>query len=144
EGIRRIAERIRALTGVLAAGLERLGHDVLTEVFFDTVRVRPVGRTEDFLASARDRGINLRDFGDGTVGIALDEVTRPEDVDDLLAIFNGGEAPDFSAHALDDDAPPPELPEWAARTSAYLEHEVFNRYHSETEMLRYLHKLESR
>ncbi|MBT8487832.1 MAG: aminomethyl-transferring glycine dehydrogenase, partial [Gemmatimonadetes bacterium] len=144
KGIRRIAERIRAQTAVLSVGLKRLGHDVTTEHFFDTIRVRPVGRAGDFMARAADRRINLRAFGDGTLGIALDEVVRPEDVDDLLAIFNGGVSPDFSAHSLDAEGELPELPSWAARTSPYLEHEVFNRYHSETEMLRYLHKLESR
>jgi glycine dehydrogenase len=144
EGIRRIAERVRDLTGTLAAGLSKLGHDVMTDTFFDTIRVRPVGATEEMLASALDRGINLRDFGDGTIGISLDEVTLPEDVDDLLAVFNGGSAPDFSARSLAEAAGAPALPGWAARTSAYMEHEVFHRYHSETEMLRYLHKLESR
>ncbi|MDX1647960.1 MAG: aminomethyl-transferring glycine dehydrogenase [Longimicrobiales bacterium] len=143
-GIRRIAERIRAQTSVLAAGLEGQGHDVLTDTFFDTVRVRPAGSADDVLQRADDRRINLRNFGDGTLGVALDETTRPDDVDDLLRIFAGDGELDLSAHALEADGAIPELPGWATRTSAYLEHEVFNRYHSETEMLRYLHKLETR
>lgn len=144
KGIRRIADRIHALTVVLAAGLERLGHAVETGVFFDTIRVRPSGDASAVLSRALEQGINLRDFGDGTIGIALDEVTRPEDVDDLFAVLNGGEAPDFDARTLDGEIDLPELPAFAARTSRYLEHEVFNRYRSETEMLRYLHRLESR
>jgi glycine dehydrogenase len=88
--------------------------------------------------------MNLRDYGDGTVGIALDEVTRPGDVDDLFLAFNGGEVPDFSARSLAERGGAAKLPKWAARTSPYLEHPVFNSYHSETEMLRYLHRLESR
>jgi glycine dehydrogenase len=144
EGLRRIAQRIRDLTGVLAGGLGLLGHELLTDVFFDTIRVRPDADTGDVLARAVERGINLRDFEDGTVGIALDEVTTPEDVDDLFAVFNGGEAPEFTARSLAQDGGAPSLPDWAARTSPFMEHQVFNRYHSETEMLRYLHKLESR
>ncbi|MDA0327658.1 MAG: aminomethyl-transferring glycine dehydrogenase [Gemmatimonadetes bacterium] len=144
DGVRRIAQRIRDLTGVLSGGLGLLGHELLTDVFFDTIRVRPDADAGDVLSAAVARGINLRDFQDGTVGIALDEVTRPEDVDDLFAVFSGGSAPAFTARSLAADGGAPALPGWCARTSPYLEHEVFNRYHSETEMLRYLHMLESR
>ena len=144
EGIRQIAERIRDLAGVLSAGLGLLGHELLTDTFFDTIRVRPDADAGDVLSLALARGINLRDFGDGTIGIALDEVTRAEDLDDVFAVFNGGSATDFSAHSLAEEGAAPELPSWARRTSSYLEHQVFNRYHSETEMLRYLHKLEVR
>ena len=140
EGIRRIAERIRSLTAVLAAGLGLQGHELLTDVFFDTVRVRPAEDAGVVLSRALEAGINLRDFGDGTVGIALDEVTRPEDVDDLFRVFAGASALDFDARSLAERVGPPELPRWARRTSEYLTHEVFNRYRSETEMLRYLHQ----
>jgi glycine dehydrogenase len=144
DGIRRIAQRIRDLTGVLSGGLGLLGHELLTDTFFDTIRVRPDRDAGEVLAEALDRGINLRDFDDGTLGIALDEVTRPEDVDDLFAVFNGGTAPEFTARSLAEAGGAPALPTWAERSTPYLEHEVFNRHHSETEMLRYLHKLESR
>lgn len=144
EGVRGIAERVRDLTGVLAGGLGLLGHELLTDVFFDTIRVRPSGDAGDVLAAALRRGINLRDFKDGTIGIALDEVTLPSDIDDLFAVFNGDVSPDFDASSMAVDGGAPALPEWASRRSAYMEHPVFNSYHSETEMLRYLHKLESR
>jgi glycine dehydrogenase len=143
-GIRRIAERVRELTGALSAGLGLMGHELMTDVFFDTIRVRPEGDAGEVLARALELGINLRDYGDGTLGIALDEATRPEDVDDLFVAFSGGSAPGFSARSLADQGPAPELPVWARRTGAYLEHPVFNRHHSETEMLRYLHRLEAR
>ena len=143
KGLERIATRVRDQASVLVAGLTRLGHEVLTETWFDTVRVRPTGSLEELTARLDAAGINLRHFGDGTVGIALDEVTTPPDLDELFSVFNGGSAPDFDARALAAD-PSPELPEWARRSTPYLEHEVFNRYHSETEMLRYLHRLESR
>ena len=144
EGIKRIAERIRALSSVLASGLESLGHQIFTRVFFDTIRVCPLDGSEDILARAVSHGINLRDFEDGTVGIALDEVTTPADVNELFSIFSVGNEHDLDAGELASKSGPSELPDWASRTTPYLEHEVFNRYHSETEMLRYLHKLESR
>jgi glycine dehydrogenase len=144
DGIRGIASRIRDLTGTLAAGLGLLGHELLSQTFFDTLRVRPESEAGDVLARAMATGINIRDFGDGTLGIALDEVTVPEDLDDLFLAFNGGTMPDFSARSLSERGGAPDLPEWAARRTAYLEHPVFNTYHSETEMLRYLHRLESR
>ena len=143
EGVRAIAQRIHDLTGVLANGLRRLGHEIVHDIFFDTVRVRPQGvATEAVLQAALDLGINLRDFGDGTIGIALDEAVLPSDVDDLFSVF-GGEG-NVSAAALAVEGAGVELPETFLRTSDYLTHPVFSRYHSETEMLRYIHKLEAR
>tara|TARA_Y100001970_G_scaffold7434_1_gene8520 strand:- start:9187 stop:11988 length:2802 start_codon:yes stop_codon:yes gene_type:complete len=144
DGLKRIAERIRNQACVLATGLRTLGHEVLTGDFFDTIRVRPSGDVSEVLGLALGNGINLRSFSDGTVGIALDEVTRPDDLDDLFSIFNKGGEPDFNARSLAEQESSPMLPAWADRESPYLEHEVFNKYHSETEMLRYLHKLESK
>ena len=144
EGIRQIAQRIRAQASVLAGGLGLLGHELLTETFFDTIRVRPQGDAGDVLALAVSKEINLRDFRDGTLGIALDETTTPDDLDDLFWIFNGGRTPEIDARDLADRGDAAELPQWAARSSPFMEHDVFNRYRSETEMLRYLHKLESR
>ncbi len=144
DGLRTIAQRVRDLTGVLAGGLGLLGHELLTDVFFDTIRVRPDGDAGEVLDRALQAGINLRDFDDGTLGIALDEVTLPEDVDDLFRVFNGGQAPDFDARSFAEGGGAPRLPDWAARSTPFMEHEVFQRYHSETEMLRYLHRLESR
>ncbi len=144
DGIKKIAERIRDLAEVLSAGLGLLGHELLTETFFDTVRVRPKLDAGDVLARAVGDGINLRDFGDGSLGIALDEVTTADDVDNLFKVFNRGAPPEFTTRGLSERGGAPELPVWARRTTPYLEHEVFNRYHSETEMLRYLHRLESR
>jgi glycine dehydrogenase len=144
DGIRRIAERVRARAGVLSAGLGLLGHELLTDTYFDTIRVRPDDDAGAVLARALELGINLRDFRDGTLGVALDEVTTPEDLDDLFRVFNGGEPAEFTARDLADRGDLSPLPEWARRTSAFMEHEVFNKHHSETEMLRYLHRLESK
>ncbi|TFH64424.1 MAG: aminomethyl-transferring glycine dehydrogenase, partial [Gemmatimonadales bacterium] len=143
EGVRAIAQRIHNLAGVLAHGLRRLGHGIVHDCFFDTVRVRPSGvSVEAVLGGALDRRINLRDFGDGTIGIALDEGVLPADVNDLLAVF-GGEGK-VTAQELAEEGVSVELSDTFVRTSSYLTHPVFNRYHSETEMLRYIHKLEAK
>ncbi len=143
QGIRAIAQRIHNLTGILAAGLTRIGHEVVHAHFFDTIRVKPAGMTAaEVMKGALDREINLRDFGDGTVGIALDEGVLPDDVDDLFAVF-GGEGK-VSARDLAEEGVKVEFPGALVRTTDYLTHPVFNSYHSETEMLRYIHKLEVR
>ena len=143
DGVRAIAQRIHNLAGVLAQGLRRSGHEILHDLFFDTIRVRPRGvSAEAVLKAALDRRINLRDFGDGTIGIALDEGVLPGDVNDLFAVF-GGEGR-VSAGQLAEEGARVEFPGTLVRTSDYLTHPVFNRYHSETEMLRYIHKLEAR
>ena len=144
KGIRAIARRVHDLTAALRVGVERLGHEVLTPVFFDTLRIRPRGGADAVLGEALELGINLRNFGDGTVGVALDETVLPEDVDDLFEAFNGGKPAPFEARDLAEALGDSAIPVSFRRTSHYLTHPVFNRYHSETEMLRYLHKLESR
>jgi len=142
DGLTAIARRIHRLTATLAAGLARLGHTVVNAgSFFDTVTVRPRGGATAVLERARQHGINLRPVDAATLGIALDETTRPADVAELLAIFNDDAAPDFDPAAL--------LPaDWqspvANRRSPFLQHPVFQRYHSETEMLRYLRRLEAK
>ncbi|MBM4265998.1 MAG: aminomethyl-transferring glycine dehydrogenase [Deltaproteobacteria bacterium] len=144
EGLRRIARRVRALTGALATGLREAGHEVRTPVFFDTIRVAPERRSAaDVVASADERGFNVRDFGDGTIGIALDETTTREDVSSLLAAFGVGgvAAKDVDALAAKGDA---KLPAALDRTTPFLEHPVFHRHHGEHAMLRYLHRLEAR
>ncbi|HET7457440.1 MAG TPA: aminomethyl-transferring glycine dehydrogenase, partial [Gemmatimonadaceae bacterium] len=143
EGIRRIAERVHLLATLLAAGAERVGHAVKHDVFFDTVRVELAGRTSaDVVRLAAEREMNLRPLGPTSVGIALDETTTPRDVADLLAVLNGGSI-DFAVEDLLDEADP-RYDERFARTSGYLAAPVFNTHHSETELLRYMKRLESR
>ena len=140
EGIRRIAQRIHKQTTTLALGLELAGNEVVHKTFFDTLRVRPAASAEKVLAGAGEKRINLRDFGDGTVGVALDETVVPGDLDDLLAVFGA----EMNAERLAASHEPGDYPAPFNRTSDYLTHPVFNSYRSETEMLRYIHRLESR
>ncbi|WP_392535053.1 aminomethyl-transferring glycine dehydrogenase [Nostoc sp. C117] len=146
-GLKQIAQNIHSLTVLLGEGLKRLGYKISSEHFFDTLRVE-LGRhnLEDILAVSEKLQINLRIFDTTAVGISLNETTTVNDVLDILAIFAGDkELPFnleewFSPHLLISSSPHLPLP----RQSTYLTHPVFNRYHSETELLRYLHKLESK
>lgn len=144
-GLRRIAERVRAYTAALAAGLQRAGHDLGDADYFDTLRVRLHGggaEARKVLAAAAKARINLRDFGDGSIGLSLDELTDRGEVARILNCF-GIES---SAESVDDllGAGATEIPDAFVRQSGYLTHPVFNSYHSETEMLRYIFRLQSR
>ena len=140
EGLTRIARRVHKLAASLAAGLERAGHKVRHDVFFDTVCVEPNGKTSAaIVAAAREMGINLRADGDA-VCVALDETVGPADVAAVLAAFGVRNAAVDDIAADTDDR----YDERFARTSAFLTHPVFHRHRSETEMLRYMRMLESR
>jgi glycine dehydrogenase len=138
EGIRRIAGRIHALAAGLAAALRSGGHRVVHEHFFDTLRVAPEGSAAALLDRARERDVNLRIFDDGTVGVALDEAVTAEEMRALLDVFGVAES------ELEMEGEDGAIPERLRRASPFMQHPVFSRYHSETEMLRYLRTLESR
>ncbi|HLF57691.1 MAG TPA: aminomethyl-transferring glycine dehydrogenase [Thermoanaerobaculia bacterium] len=141
QGLRAIAERVHGWAALLEAGVRRLGHRVPDEPYFDTFAVELVGRDADAVVDkALERGINLRKLDERTVVVAFDETVERADFDDVLAAF-GGEAldPERLLRAADDEIPAPH-----ARTSEYLSHPVFHRYHTEHEMLRYIRRLESR
>jgi glycine dehydrogenase len=140
-GLRRIGEQVHGNALLLADGLRRLGHRVVHETFFDTLRVEPAGGAHAAVEQALAQRINLRRLDDAAVAIGLDETVTRADLDDLLAVFNAGRPVAFERPAT---APASPLPTALLRTGGYLEHPVFNTYHSETEMLRYLRKLESR
>ncbi|TVQ53092.1 MAG: glycine dehydrogenase (aminomethyl-transferring), partial [Phycisphaerales bacterium] len=146
DGLRRIAERVRGLTQTLRAGLRKLGYKIDEDAFvFDTLRIRPASaNADDLLNAARDREMNLRDFGDGTLGITLDETTTIEQVEELLHLFGADRSDESSAALTLWNEVERRIPESFARQSGYLTHPVFNTHHSETEMLRYIRTLESR
>jgi glycine dehydrogenase len=146
DGLTRIATRVHHRAETLAAGLRKLGMVVRDDVFFDTLRVAAgtSGKTPGAIrAAAEKRRINLRYFDGGDIGVSLDELTTVADVNDLLAVFNGGVAPAFDHDALAKDVDA-RYDERFARTSAFCTHPVFRRHHSETEMQRYMRTLESR
>ncbi|HSA61190.1 MAG TPA: aminomethyl-transferring glycine dehydrogenase [Nitrospiraceae bacterium] len=144
DGLRRIAERVHGLTLVLAEGLRQLGFDVVPQVFFDTIRVLVAkGQADQILMRANEQGVNFRHHEDGSIGVSLDEVSSEAEILHLLEIFVGHDRLPFQ---LRDIAAAVDLnyPKSLARTSKYLTHEIFNRYHSEHEMLRYLHRLQAK
>jgi glycine dehydrogenase len=138
DGLKNIASRIHRHTLRLADGLRQLGYALPAAAFFDTVRV-PLGRRsiDKIKAACAAKKINLRWLDAATVCVALDETVGEDDVRDLLWIFNEGSPADLPA----DSAAPVSLP---ARAGGFLAHPVFNRFHTETEMLRYLHRLETK
>ena len=142
-GLKTIALRVNRIAALLAAGVKQLGFATVNDTFFDTLTVDTGARTEQVHTLANAKRINLRRVSATQVGISVDETTTRGDLADLLGVFAqaaGGTAPDIDA--LDAGlAGIAALPAGLERTSAYLTHHVFNRHHSETEMLRYLRSL---
>ena len=142
DGLRTIARRVHRLTARLKAGLERLDFRVPTAAYFDTITVATGPRTREILARAVEYGFNFRRVDDLTLGLSLDETTTRGDVERIWQVFHADDVAFTVAHL---DATAPEaLPTALLRTSAFLTHPTFNRYHSETEMLRYLRRLADR
>ena len=143
-GLKAIATRILTLTNVLADGLRRLGYPLGTEPVFDTLTVTTNDQTADILARAAEREVNLRvdpviAGQPQKLGISLDETTGIEQLIELLEIFAGNRSiPTLDSLRLET------LPTTLQRTSDYLTHPVFNQYHSETELLRYLYSLQKK
>ena len=153
DGLKSIARRIQAYTCALAQGLARLGHRLHTEQavpVFDTIRIRlGKGRAQaarQIADAARERQINLREYPDGSLGVTLDETVDHGLVADLLAAFNFGHFTSFDIEELLQEADASGLTELGelARTSDFMTHEVFHQYRSETDLLRYMAKLQSR
>jgi glycine dehydrogenase len=144
-GIGQIAQRVHRLTAILAAGLEKLGFTLGTEPFFDTLRVELGERFPDeILSAAEAKKINLRLLDEATLGISLDETTTIEDLQDLWQVFAGTEELPFTIEDLLETSKFNLQTSKFARTSPYLTEPIFNRYHSETELLRYLHRLQAK
>src|SRR5438876_436487 len=141
KGLRAIAERVHRLTSRLADGLRALGCTVTHENFFDTVRIE-VESSEVTLGHAAKAGCNLRGLGPRAVGISFDETTTARDIELLMSVFRGTNVRDFDDDNIGD--PSIRIPQSAIRTSEFLTHPIFNTHDTETEMLRYLKKLESR
>ncbi|MCS4120852.1 aminomethyl-transferring glycine dehydrogenase [Salinibacter ruber] len=141
EGLREIATRVHDLTKTLAEGLDRTGHTVRHDAYFDTLRVDLTDATQ---AQVRERAeaheINLRYYDDGSVGVALDQTVDAEDLDALFTVFGATNGQKLYADdlAADLDSGYDGL---MPRQTSYLEHPVFNSYHSEGELTRYMKSL---
>ena len=140
EGLKRIALRVARYTTILAAGLRQLGRNVVHASAFDTLCIDAGDQASAILERARAAGANLRVRGNGSICISLDETTTRADLELLWRIFGGDGAALPSIDALDATAPSL-IPAELERRSAFLTHPVFNTYHSEHEMLRYLRQL---
>jgi glycine cleavage system P protein (glycine dehydrogenase) len=138
KGLKRIAERVHCLTAILATGLEQLGFKPVNDSFFDTLTIATGDQTAVVHQQAIAQGINLRMVDDSHVGISLDETTCSEDIETLWKLFDGSSV--LTVTVVEATAQTG-LPKHLLRTSDTLSHSVFHRYHSETEMLRYLRML---
>jgi glycine dehydrogenase (decarboxylating) len=144
EGLRRIANRVHLLTKLLALGLKAQSYKLRYEQFFDTLVVDVGDNQNALIERAESQQINLRRIDKNAIGISLNETTTREHVEELLAVFaSAAHAQDLGA--LESRAQQLQaIPPACVRTAPILEHPVFHQYHSETEMLRYLKRLESR
>ncbi|OYD26074.1 aminomethyl-transferring glycine dehydrogenase [Oceanimonas baumannii] len=142
EGLKRIANRVHRLTDILALGLQSKGVALKHDTWFDTLTIETADK-DAIIARAQAKGVNLRADLDGALGVSLSETTRRGDVAELFDIFLG-EGHGLTVDALDAKAAAgtQSIPAELVRDGAILSHQVFNSYHSETEMLRYIHKLE--
>jgi glycine dehydrogenase len=142
-GLTRIARRVQLFTGVLAQALQQLGYQLNEAPVFDTLTISGGPRPQaDIQAEALAAQINLRYYANGDVGVSLDETVTVADLHALLRVFGAADgAVDVAALA---DSVSLEYPAGLRRTGEFLTHPVFQRYHSETEMLRYIAKLQSR
>ncbi len=132
EGLKKIALQVHGHTVIFADAVKAAGFALASEAFFDTVVVKTPGRAAALLQAAREKGYNLREIDADHVGLSFDETTTPADVLALLAVFGAKLTP----------ASQPALPR--PRQSDFLTQPAFSLYHTEHEMLRYLHRLEAR
>ncbi len=144
DGLTRIARRVHHLARALASGIRRLGATPEDVPFFDTIHVRlgSSAARDAVIDAARGRGINLRAWGETGIVIALDETVSEDDVAGVLAVFARKSAPPAVASLL--ESVDPDVDADVRRSSEFMEHPIFHRYRSETELLRYIQRLEAR
>uniref|UniRef100_A0A671LL98 Glycine dehydrogenase (decarboxylating), mitochondrial-like n=1 Tax=Sinocyclocheilus anshuiensis TaxID=1608454 RepID=A0A671LL98_9TELE len=143
QGLRHIAERTHNATLILAEGLKRAGHKLQHENFFDTLKISCGVAGKDILEKAMQREINLRVYSDGLLGVSLDETVTERDLDDLLWIFGCESSAELIAEKMSERTKGL-LASPFKRTSKFLTHPVFNSYHSETNIVRYMKRLENK
>jgi len=136
-GILQIANRTSKLAKLFSEGVKATGFEILSDHFFDTVTIRTKDKTKTIYQKALAKKINLRNVNNEMISVAFDEAKKLEDVNTLLEIFGSNKKYDQEVKVELNN-----IPSQLKRTSKYLTHSVFNKYQSETEMLRYLKKLE--
>lgn len=139
-GIRAIAESVHGATAFVASSLKKLGYEVATKLFFDTIVVKADAAKVRALAEAKE--INFRFINDQHVALSLDQTVEESDLHDILAVF--AEAKGTAANAPAYEKQNLIKGSFAARSSSYLSHPVFNTHHSESEMMRYIKHLENK
>ena len=140
DGIKTIARRVHRKTRIVAQGLEKLGYTIINTSHFDTLCVHTPGIAWRLAAKARESRVNLRVIDSDHLGISLDETSRRKNIETLWQIFDTKALKKISVLEMD-DVVQTSIPENLQRQSSFLTHPVFNMYHSETEMLRYLKRL---
>ena len=144
EGLKDIASRIHSYAGFLSVELEKMGYKQLNKDYFDTLKIElPVNVSLSALREiALECKVNLRYFGDGHIGVSLDETTQTTDIGVLLYIFAGAAGKDY---LLNESVPVKHyFDNKFERTSKFLQQDVFKKYHTETELMRYIKRLERR
>ncbi|PYJ98574.1 MAG: glycine dehydrogenase (aminomethyl-transferring) [Verrucomicrobia bacterium] len=142
-GLRAIAKRVHSFASKLASGLSQLGFEIAHQAFFDTIRFELGEKSSrEILARTERSGCNLRRLGPHSLGISMDETTTDADLEVLMAALRGANVRDFEDDKL--AGTEFQIPQSTVRSSDFLMHPVFNTHDTETEMLRYLKKLESR
>ena len=134
EGLLAIANKINSLASSLRKNLDQLGFESINDHFFDTLVIKTKGKTESIHKRALDNQINLRRIDSESVGLSLDETSSFDDLNKLLEIFTGSEV---NAEISESTA----IPDALSRKSSFLDHAIFNQFHTETELLRYIRKL---
>ncbi len=143
DGLKEIAMDVHKKTCLAAAALEQLGYTLPEGDFFDTLKVLPNNHTEEFLAKARARDINVYLHKDGSIGLSFDETTSLDSLNELIRAFADAarqSAPVFTEQSI--AATQIRIPKFAQRQSSYLTHPVFHTHRSETELMRYIKQLE--
>jgi glycine dehydrogenase len=136
-GLKRIATGIKCFADILNSSLKKSGYKQKNENYFDTLRIQlDKQKLKDIRKKAESKEINFAYF-DGEIGISLDETTNSDDINDILEIFGCEKKKDFNESKIN-------LPDKFLRKSNYLSHPIFHKYHSETEMMRYMKSLENK
>lgn len=145
EGLTTIGKKVHAMAATFAVGAKAVGLTVQSEVFFDTVHLETDGKSKAYVAAGHAKNINLRLIDDNNLTVSFDETNTADHINELVQLLAGviGKKTDFDANTAVAKVNLA-FPASVARTSAFLTHPVFNLYHSETDMLRYLYSLQSK